>query len=169
MNRDYRTPRGERRAPAYSAEAAAANVTMGAMGEDVKAVGELARRLGIGEGERVEVAGEIGADLRRELRAAIGRGFVRSGELDAAVVAVETAKDAAEALVRYRPRLRDTGRIWLVTPKRGGRWQLEQLRVLPVARKLGLIDNKTCSLDAERSAIRFVIPRALRAREAGGD
>ena len=28
--------------------------------------------------------------------------------------------------------------------------------------KLGLIDNKTCSIDDERSGIRFVVPRALR-------
>ena len=30
------------------------------------------------------------------------------------------------------------------------------------AKKLGLIDNKTCSIDDERSGIRFVVPRALR-------
>ncbi|GBD45427.1 hypothetical protein HRbin41_00230 [bacterium HR41] len=143
---------------------------MSTMGSEARATSDLARRLGIEENERVEVAGDVGSDLRRALREALGRGFVRSGELDAAVVAVEDANEAAQALVRYRPRLRPTGRIWLVTPKRGGRWQLEQLRVLPVARKLGLIDNKTCALDAERSAIRFVIPRALRGRQTdGGD
>ena len=30
------------------------------------------------------------------------------------------------------------------------------------AKRLGLIDNKTCSIDEERSGIRFVVPQALR-------
>ena len=34
--------------------------------------------------------------------------------------------------------------------------------VVPRARELGMIDNKTCSIDAERSGIRLVIPRSLR-------
>ena len=36
------------------------------------------------------------------------------------------------------------------------------LRIGAVPKKLGLIDNKTCSIDDGRSGIRFVVPRALR-------
>ena len=36
--------------------------------------------------------------------------------------------------------------------------------IVPYAKKVGLIDNKTCSIDDERSGIRFVVPRALRGR-----
>jgi hypothetical protein len=36
------------------------------------------------------------------------------------------------------------------------------MALVPYAKLLGLIDNKTCSIDEERSGIRFVIPRALR-------
>jgi hypothetical protein len=120
------------------------------------------QKLGIEPGQRVEVAGDLGADLRRELREALGRGFVRSGELDAAIVLVESAEEAEEAMASYRPRLRDAGYLWLVTWKRGRDGYVNQMRLVAPARRMGLIDNKTCSIDDERSGIRLVIPRALR-------
>ena len=42
-------------------------------------------KLGITTGQRVEVVGDVGVDLRRELREVLDRGFVRSAELDAAI------------------------------------------------------------------------------------
>jgi hypothetical protein len=36
------------------------------------------------------------------------------------------------------------------------------MALVPYAKRLGLIDNKTCSIDDDRSGIRFVIPRTLR-------
>jgi hypothetical protein len=41
--------------------------------------------------------------------------------------------------------------------------------LVPPAKERGLIDNKTCSIDDERSGIRFVVPRSLRksAQSAG--
>jgi hypothetical protein len=36
------------------------------------------------------------------------------------------------------------------------------MTLVPHAKRVGLIDNKTCSIDDERSGIRFVVPRALR-------
>ena len=120
------------------------------------------QKLGIKPGQRVEVAGDLGADLRRELRETLGRGFVRSAELDAAIVLVESVEEAEEQMVAYRPRLRDAGSLWLVTWKRGHDGYVNQMRLVAPARRIGLIDNKTCSIDDERSGIRFVIPRALR-------
>ncbi len=125
-------------------------------------------KLGIAEDERLEVAGDVGTDLRRGLKEAVGRGFVRSGELDGAVVCVESIEEAEAALERYRSRLRDSGYLWMVTRKRGLEGHVNQVQLVPLAKRAGLIDNKTCSLDGERSAIRFVVPRALRgaARDA---
>ncbi|MBA3371653.1 MAG: DUF3052 family protein [Thermoleophilaceae bacterium] len=120
------------------------------------------QKLGIEPGQRVEVAGDLGVDLRRELREGLGRGFVRSGELDAAIALVESLEDAQEVMAAYRPRLRDAGYLWLVTWKRGHERYLNQMQLVAPARRLALIDNKTCSIDEERSGIRFVIPRALR-------
>jgi hypothetical protein len=78
---------------------------------------------------------------------------------------VESEDEAKEAFVRYRPRLRDTGYLWMITRKRGHERYLNQMALVPFAKRLGLIDNKTCSIDDGRSGIRFVVPRSLR----GGD
>jgi hypothetical protein len=120
-------------------------------------------KLGVQPDQRVEVAGDVGTGLRRELKTAIGRGLVRSGDLDGAVVQVESLEEAEAALERYRCRLRDAGYLWVVTRKRGHEGYVNQMTLVPHAKRLGLIDNKTCSIDDERSAIRFVVPRALRA------
>src|SRR5437763_2007775 len=121
------------------------------------------QKLGVGPDERLEVTGDVGTSLRRDLRETLGRGFVKSGELDGAIALVESVEEAEKALARYRPRLRDTGYIWLVTWKRGRDGYLDQMKLVPCGKELGLIDNKTCSIDDERSGIRFVVPRALRA------
>jgi Protein of unknown function (DUF3052) len=123
-------------------------------------------KLGVRPEQRVEVTGDVGAGLRRDVKEAVGRGLVRSGELDGAIVLVESEDEAKEALVRYRARLRDTGYLWVITRKRGHESYLNQMTLVPHAKKLGLIDNKTCSIDEDRSGIRFVVPRALRKRTA---
>jgi Protein of unknown function (DUF3052) len=120
------------------------------------------QKLAVKPDERLEVGGDIGSALRRDLRAVLGRGFVKSGELDGAIALVESVEEAQELLGRLRPRLRDTGYIWLVTWKRGHDGYIDQMKLVPCGKELGLIDNKTCSIDAERSGIRFVVPRALR-------
>jgi hypothetical protein len=120
------------------------------------------QKLGVKPGDRIEVAGDVGSGLRRDVKEAAGRGLVRSGELDGAIALVESMADAQEALVRYRSRLRDTGYLWLVTWKRGHEDYLDQMTLVPHAKRIGLIDNKTCSVDDDRSGIRFVVPRALR-------
>ena len=123
------------------------------------------QKLGLKPDQRLEITGDVGPGLRRDAKEALGRGLVRSGDLDGAIVLVESEDEAKEALVRYRPRLRDTGFLWMITRKRGHDKYINQMALVPYAKRLGLIDNKTCSIDEERSGIRFVVPRALR----GGD
>jgi hypothetical protein len=122
------------------------------------------QKLAVKPDERIEVVGDIGAGLRRDLRDVLGRGFVKSGELDGAIALVESLEEATDLFVRLRPRLRDTGYIWLVTWKRGHESYLDQMKLVPLGKALQLIDNKTCSIDDERSGIRFVVPRALRGK-----
>ena len=124
------------------------------------------QKLGVKPAHRVEVTGDVGSGLRRDVKDAVGRGLVRSGELDGAIVLVESEDEGREALVRYRARLRDTGYLWVITRKRGHDSYLNQMSLVPHAKRLGLIDNKTCSIDDERSGIRFVVPRALRKQNA---
>ncbi|MFN2617286.1 MAG: DUF3052 family protein [Thermoleophilaceae bacterium] len=120
------------------------------------------QKLGIKPEQRVEVSGDVGSGLRRDVKEATGRSLARSGELDGAIVYVGSEDEAKEALVRYRPRLRNTGYLWMITRKRGHDAYINQMDLVPHAKRLNLIDNKTCSIDDERSGIRFVIPRALR-------
>jgi alkanesulfonate monooxygenase SsuD/methylene tetrahydromethanopterin reductase-like flavin-dependent oxidoreductase (luciferase family) len=122
----------------------------------------LAEKLGIEPRQRIEVAGDVGSGLRREVKEAAERGLARSGDLDGAIVYVGSEDEAKEALLRYRARLRDTGYLWMITRKRGHDEYVNQMLLVPHAKRLNLIDNKTCSIDDERSGIRFVIPRALR-------
>lgn len=124
------------------------------------------QKLGVRAEDRIEVAGDVGPGLRDRVKKAIGRGLVRSGELDGAVVLVESLDEAMSVFERYRPRLRDTGYLWIVTRKRGQDGYVNQMQLVPLARRLGLIDNKTCSIDDQRSGIRFVVPRALRRTDA---
>jgi hypothetical protein len=124
------------------------------------------QKLGIKPEQRVEITGDVGSGLRRDVKQAVGRGLVKSGELDGAIVLVESEEEAKEALVRYRARLRDTGYLWVITRKRGHESYLNQMALVPHAKRLGLIDNKTCSIDEDRSGIRFVVPRALRKQTA---
>jgi hypothetical protein len=120
------------------------------------------QKLGIKPDQRVEVAGDVGSGLRRDVKEALGRGLVKSGELDLAIVSVDGLEEAERVLDEYRPRLRDTGCLWLVTRKRGHESYINQMLLVPPAKERGLIDNKTCSIDEERSGIRFVVPRSLR-------
>lgn len=122
------------------------------------------QKLGVKPDERVEVVGDVGAGLRRDVKEVLGRGLVRSGELDGAIVAVQSVAEAEQVFERYRSRLRDTGYLWLITPKRGQEGYVNQMALVPGGKQRGLIDNKTCSIDDERSGIRFVVPRALRGR-----
>jgi hypothetical protein len=122
------------------------------------------QKLGIKPEERVEVVGDVGAGLRRDVKDVLGRGLVRSGELDGAIVMVQSVEEAEEVFDAYRPRLRDTGYLWLITPKRGQEGYVNQMALVPGGKRRGLIDNKTISIDEARSGIRFVVPRALRGR-----
>jgi hypothetical protein len=120
------------------------------------------QKLGVKPEERLEVSGDVGPGLRRDLKEALGRGFVRSGELDGAIVMVESLEEGARCLGEYSTRIRNTGYLWILTRKRGHDGYVNQMHLVPGAKERGLIDNKTCSIDDERSGIRFVVPRALR-------
>ncbi len=120
------------------------------------------QKLGVRRDDRIEIAGDVGPGLRRDVKDAAGRGLVRSAELDGAIVLVESLEEAEAALDAYSARLRDTGYLWLITRKRGHEAYVNQMLLVPLAKRRDLIDNKTCSIDDERSGIRFVVPRALR-------
>ena len=127
------------------------------------------QKLGVKPDQRVEIAGDVGARLRRDVKETLGRGLVKSGTLDGAIVMVESLNQAQSVFDEYRPRLREDGYLWLVTRKRGHDAYINQMHLVPSAKRRGLIDNKTCSIDDERSGIRFVVPRALRGQDGSAE
>ncbi|HYH57884.1 MAG TPA: DUF3052 family protein [Thermoleophilaceae bacterium] len=120
------------------------------------------QKLGVKPGDRIEVQGDVGPGLRKDIKDASGRGLVKTGDLDGAVVAINSVEEAQGVFLTYRPRIKDSGYLWLITRKRGHDNYLNQLLLVPFGKRCGLIDNKTCSIDDTRSGIRFVVPRALR-------
>src|SRR3954454_5485292 len=77
------------------------------------------QKLGVAAEQRLEIMGDVGPGLRRDVKEAIGRGLVKSGQLDGAIILVASEDEAKEFFVRYRARLRHTGYRWLITRKRG--------------------------------------------------
>ena len=120
------------------------------------------QKLGVRPGERIEVQGDVGPGLRKDVKDTSGRGLVKTGELDGAIVAIDSIEDANTLFAAYRPRIKDSGWLWLITRKRGHENYLNQMLLVPFGKRHGLIDNKTCSIDDTRSGIRFVVPRAKR-------
>jgi hypothetical protein len=120
------------------------------------------QKLGVKPGDRIEVQGDVGSGLRKDVKETSGRGLVKSGELDGAIVAVNSLDEAEGVFATYRPRIKDSGYLWLITRKRGHERYLNQMLLVPFGKRCGLIDNKTCSIDDSRSGIRFVVPRAKR-------
>ena len=55
------------------------------------------QKLGIKPMQRVEIAGDVGTGLRRDVKSTLGRGLVRSGELDGAIIYVQSLEEAEEA------------------------------------------------------------------------
>jgi hypothetical protein len=120
------------------------------------------QKLGVKPGDRIEVHGDVGPGLRKDIKDASGRGLVKTGELDGAIVAVDSLEEAEGVFSAYRQRVKDSGYLWLITRKRGHEKYLNQMLLVPFGKRHGLIDNKTCSIDDSRSGIRFVVPRARR-------
>ena len=83
-------------------------------------------------------------------------------ETDIVFLAADTTGELA-ALADVRPRLRLTGAVWVVSRK-GKAATLRDVEVMAAARDHGLVDNKVVSFSASRTALRLVIPVALRPR-----
>jgi hypothetical protein len=65
------------------------------------------------------------------------------------------------ALAALRTRIRPNGAIWVVSRK-GKAATLRDVEVIAGAREHGLVDNKVVAFSARRTALRLVIPVALR-------
>jgi hypothetical protein len=87
---------------------------------------------------------------------------VPAPDTDLVFLAADSTAELA-ALRRLRPMIRPAGAIWVVSRK-GRAATLRDIEVMAAARDHDLIDNKVVAFSARRTALRLVIPVALRPR-----
>jgi hypothetical protein len=126
-------------------------------------------KLGIRPGMRVAIVGDHDADpemaeLRREI--ADRTSDVTDGEpapdTDVVLLAADSTADL-DLLRDLRARIRPNGAIWIVSRK-GKAATLRDVEVMAAGRAHDLIDNKVVAFSSTRTALRLVIPVALRPR-----
>jgi hypothetical protein len=120
-------------------------------------------KLGVRPGVRVAIIGVPDEDLRQELRARTHDLTEDAPLADTDIVIL--GADSQEELSRLED-LRSTivpnGAIWVVSRK-GKAATLRDVDVIAAARTVGLVDNKVASFSPTHTALRLVIPVALRA------
>jgi hypothetical protein len=119
-------------------------------------------KLGVKPGARIALVGLDQAAMEAPIRdrtrdIVVGR---PRPESDLIFLAAESVAELAD-LAALRDMLKPAGAIWIVSRK-GRAATLRYEEVLPVAVAAGLVDNKVVSWSATHTALRFVIPRALR-------
>ena len=121
-------------------------------------------KLGVKPGLRVAVIGVDDELLLSELRGRTDEiviGMPRSRR-DVIFYAAESL-NALNELETLRTRIVHAGAIWVVSRKGKDR-SLNDTDVIAAAKRVGLVDNKVVSFSATHTALRLVIPLALRER-----
>lgn len=136
-------------------------------------------KLGVRPGARVALVGiddaVFGALLRERtteveawrpgaatVRAGVAEQVDPVGRVDLVFLAADSQAELAD-LPALRAAIAQDGAIWVVSRK-GRAATLRDVEVVAAARASGLVDNKVASFSATHTALRLVIPRALRAR-----
>src|SRR4051812_30282808 len=126
-------------------------------------------KLGIRPGMRVAIIGDLDADDEAHtFRASLAE---RTSDMTEQHVDDDTdivllladSTDELTVLEDLRERIKPAGAIWIVSRK-GKASTLRDIEVMAAARDHRLIDNKVVSFSASRTALRLVIPVALRPR-----
>ncbi len=119
-------------------------------------------KLGVRPGARVAVVGIPDQDIRAELAARTHDVTVGEPlpETDIVLLAADSQEELA-ALPELRAALVPNGAIWVVSRK-GRDATLRDVDVTSAARASGLVDNKVSSFSPTHTALRLVIPVALR-------
>jgi hypothetical protein len=128
-------------------------------------------KLGVRPGMRVAIVGtlEDGDEEPEDGRPFAERLTDRTSDITIGMPGAETdlvflAADSVaelELLGRLRPSLRPTGAVWVVSRK-GRAATLRDVEVMAAGRANDLVDNKVVAFSARRTALRLVIPVALR-------
>jgi len=121
-------------------------------------------KLGIKPGFRVAIVGVEDPELIDELRSRTDEilMFRPRDKRDVIFYAAESL-NALEELAELKSRIVDNGAIWVVS-KKGKERSINDTDVITAAKRAGLVDNKVVSFSATHTALRCVIPVALRGR-----
>ncbi len=95
--------------------------------------------------------------VQRALERAARPPATQDEQVDIVLALVDDAIKAGGIMQRWRPRLQPAGSIWLLTYKRGKPGYVDQRELIALGPEVALVDNKSCSVSAEISALRFVI------------
>ena len=127
-------------------------------------------KLGIKPGHTVALdprAGQLEPALAARILDRTGRSVADgSHPVDVALVTLDGTHDAAQVLKCWRARISPAGGIWLLTPKRGQPGYVDQRDLIEAGKLAGVVDNKVCSVSDTMSAMRFVIRKQDRLRDA---
>jgi hypothetical protein len=119
-------------------------------------------KLGVRPGMRVAIVGDIDPGVVAGVRERTND--VSSGHplkhTDVILLAADTVAELA-ALRALRSSIRQAGSIWVVSRK-GRPATVRDVDVIAAARDADLVDNKVASFSDTHTALRLVIPRALR-------
>jgi hypothetical protein len=121
-------------------------------------------KLGVKPGFRVAVVGVDDPDLLAELRSRTDEilPYRPRDRRDVIFYAAESL-NALEELGDLRAHIVDSGAIWVVSRK-GNERSVNDTDVIAAAKRAGLVDNKVVSFSPTHTALRLVIPIALRQR-----
>jgi hypothetical protein len=133
----------------------------------------LAERLGISEGQLVQVLGyidDIDDELLESVSVRTGTELIHGDDTDEVVDVVllwwrEDDGDLVDALVDALTNLGDSGVVWLLTPKAGRDGHVEPSDIDEAAPTAGLSSTRSTSAAPEWSGTRLVAPKAARAKQ----
>jgi len=133
---------------------------------DVVSTRPLIDKLGVRADSRVAIAGVVDADFRRLLddRTSDVIDLALHDVPPSGMDLIFLAADSVDELIRIgviRGSLVQNGAIWVVSRK-GRQATLRDVEVIDAAKSMDLVDNKVVSFSATHTALRLVIPRALR-------
>ena len=118
-------------------------------------------KLGVKPGDRIAVLGLDDPDFLGELGARskdISRGRPKAGS--ALIFVLVEHRDGLDRVASLRRYLKPAGAIWVIRPK--GTPDIKEVDVIEAGKRAGLVDNKIASFSEGLSAMRLVIPIALR-------
>jgi hypothetical protein len=121
-------------------------------------------KLGVRPGMRIAIVGAVDPDGSFMAQLGDRTGDVTIGrpkpETDLIFLAADTHAELAD-LAALRTRIRPAGAIWVVSRK-GRAATLRDVEVITAAKDAGLVDNKVAAFSVTHTALRLVIPVALR-------